>query len=337
MTAPNGSARESQQDALEQHLTNDAPAARAESRAHGQFAASRRRVGQEQVGDVGTRNQQHEADAAEEHRKHQLRITGIDQGHDVRRHAGDLTRMFLDKIAIDRIDLALRLADRNVRPQAADEAKHAQVAALHEGLSQTDGRPHLGPLGVGERRRTRGPPERFLLGQEVAAEHRLHTKDVEHVGRKAVTLYGFGRPLAREVVAGVPRPRRVGERLRSTPPVEEIRRPHRDVAGFARLLPLPDHDQLSGFLIEHSLQQHRVDDAEDRGVGADAERECGNDDDGKRRPAGERAQRVAKVLAHGASLDAQRDGRVGRTKEPRNPGTLGTPEPWNFGLEKTDA
>jgi hypothetical protein len=42
-------------------------------------------------------------------------------------------------------------------------------------------------------------------------------------------------------------------------------------------------------------QQHRVDDAEDGGVGADAEREHGDDRDGESRRAEQHAERVAKI------------------------------------------
>ena len=44
------------------------------------------------------------------------------------------------------------------------------------------------------------------------------------------------------------------------------------------------------------IEQHRVDPAENRGVGADAEREHQDRDRGKARIAGERAHRVAQVL-----------------------------------------
>ena len=50
-------------------------------------------------------------------------------------------------------------------------------------------------------------------------------------------------------------------------------------------------------------QQHGVDDAEDRGIGADAERQSGHSDTGEAGPFPERAESEAHVLPHIAMLD----------------------------------
>ena len=52
----------------------------------------------------------------------------------------------------------------------------------------------------------------------------------------------------------------------------------------------------SGLRIRQRLQQQRVDDAEDRGVGADADRERRDDDERQARAAAQRADGVAEVL-----------------------------------------
>ena len=62
------------------------------------------------------------------------------------------------------------------------------------------------------------------------------------------------------------------ERLRARAPLEEVQRMHRD--GRLRIRRLfPERDEATGIRIRQRTQQHRVDEAEDRGVRADAERE----------------------------------------------------------------
>ena len=55
----------------------------------------------------------------------------------------------------------------------------------------------------------------------------------------------------------------------------------------------------SGVRIRQRLQQQRVDDAEDRGVGADPDAERRDDDEGQPRASSQRAHGVANVLEKG--------------------------------------
>jgi len=57
-----------------------------------------------------------------------------------------------------------------------------------------------------------------------------------------------------------------------------------------------DRDELFGRFDGHRLQEHGVDESEDRGVGADAERERDNDNESERRASYERPRRIAKVF-----------------------------------------
>ena len=74
----------------------------------------------------------------------------------------------------------------------------------------------------------------------------------------------------------------------------------------------------SGVGERHRLQQHRVDDRKDRGVGADAERERGDGRQRERRALAEHAQRVLQVpdeCFHGR-LDAVLARFVGERRQP---------------------
>ena len=59
---------------------------------------------------------------------------------------------------------------------------------------------------------------------------------------------------------------------------------------------LPDDREPIGIAVRQRLQQQRVDDAEDRGVRADAERQRGDGDEAEARRAQQQPRAVAKVL-----------------------------------------
>ena len=69
---------------------------------------------------------------------------------------------------------------------------------------------------------------------------------------------------------------------------------------------LTDVDQPILVAIDQRPQQHAADDAEDRGVGADAERERDDDGGGEAFGAQERAQADAHVLHEAAAASNQR-------------------------------
>ena len=63
---PEASAGEGEDDAFGEHLEDEAPPAGAERRPDGDFLAAHRRAHQQQVGDVGARDQDHDGDGREE-------------------------------------------------------------------------------------------------------------------------------------------------------------------------------------------------------------------------------------------------------------------------------
>ena len=71
-----------------------------------------------------------------------------------------------------------------------------------------------------------------------------------------------------------------------------------------------DHHQPLGILITHRPQQHRVDEAEDGAIGADAERERQHGDGREDRRLQQRAQRMAKIERQRAhvAFSSERDG-----------------------------
>ena len=68
-----------------------------------------------------------------------------------------------------------------------------------------------------------------------------------------------------------------------------------DVVDVSQRVVLLDGDKALGIGVGKRAQQHAVDDAEDGGVGADAERESEYGDDGESRRFSQHSQRVAKI------------------------------------------
>ncbi len=60
----------------------------------------------------------------------------------------------------------------------------------------------------------------------------------------------------------------------------------------------PDHHEPSRLGVRQALEQHAADHAEDRGVGADAERQGQHGDQREARPLGQHAQTVSKISSH---------------------------------------
>ena len=69
---------------------------------------------------------------------------------------------------------------------------------------------------------------------------------------------------------------------------------------------LPDVDQALLVVVDERLEQHAADHAEDRRVGADAERERQDDGDGQAAGPEQRAKRVAKIGQQSHDLSIQR-------------------------------
>ena len=95
-----------EQQALDQQLPHDAPARGAHRVAHGDLARPCRRARQQQVGDVGARDQQHEADRAHQRQEHDADRAGVEA--------------FVERL--DDADGELLVAGRMGRGQALDDA-----------------------------------------------------------------------------------------------------------------------------------------------------------------------------------------------------------------------
>ena len=140
---------ESEDDALDQELTHDAPARGAEGGAHGDLARPRGRSREQKVGHVRAGDEQHEADRAHDDEEHDLRgATDVSLRECLDTHC----RQRLVGIGIrgqktpgDAVHLGLCfLAGRRVR-QPSEDTKRARIPLVRLGW---DGRrPHFGVVG----------------------------------------------------------------------------------------------------------------------------------------------------------------------------------------------
>ena len=138
-----------EQQALDQQLPHDAPARGAHRVAHRDLARPRRRARQQQVGDVGARDQQHEADRAHQRQEHDADRAGVEAFVERLDDAdGELLvagRMRRGQALDDAVELGLRLRRRTTPGfRRREHGEVADVAALLL-LRRRDGRhPQLG-------------------------------------------------------------------------------------------------------------------------------------------------------------------------------------------------
>ena len=114
----------------------------------------------------------------------------------------------------------------------------------------------------------------FVLGHERAAGDRLDAEHVEDARRHPLARHRFGVAVAAGHHHAADVRRKAGDRLErpaARVPVEHVRR--RREASRVRAGGLPDRDQPIRVGVRQRPQQRRVDQREDRAVGADAERE----------------------------------------------------------------
>ena len=145
-TTPAASAAAGEHEALGEHLADEPPAAAAERRAHRQLPLARGRAHEQQVRDVGARDQQHER-----HRPHQREDRGPHVGDEVLVHRLDaqvhacrlLDRELLAQIGGERVELPLRLGTRDAGLQAPDDAQK-DVDARAGGEIDAQRRPQIG-------------------------------------------------------------------------------------------------------------------------------------------------------------------------------------------------
>ena len=141
----------------------------------------------------------------------------------------------------------------------------------------------------------RGSARRVVASHEGAAVQRLHAQHVEVVRRHHASREPFGFLAPEQVEEHVVEFDDAVQRAR-LPVVIHLLRREADVVGDRVSLAVVQDDELVAVLVGQRPQQHAVDDAEDRRVGADAERHRHDDDESEARIAAEAAQAVADVL-----------------------------------------
>ena len=137
-----------------------------------------------------------------------------------------------------------------------------------------------------------------LLAQEQTAELRPSAHDLEEIGANGACDDRLRVAAAGKRELSEPIDRDPLEEPRVALPVVEVcRRDGKPLQSRERALRwnVKQPHEPARFVERQRTQQHGVDDAENGGVGADADREDGHDRDQKRRRANEHPERVAKV------------------------------------------
>ncbi len=305
-----------------QQLAHDAPAARAERQADGDFGATIRPAGDEQAGDVGAGDEQHEAHGERQHQQeagHRADRVGRDAegllaGYgDAARlvtDVGPLLRVRLAKGGRDGRELRLRLLRGGVGPQPANHgaAAAAASAGARAGHRLDDEEVEIEPAGEPgvARRRDRDdrgglasqpdraaddaripvePPQpeamgeddarRWGVGQRATRQSPRDTREPEDVEVVRADVLGedaFGLCARGEAEPIDVRDGETGERRRAA---REVHRVEVGRAAVARAAEVAGEDRDEAFRRRdrQRLQQETVDRAEDRGVGADADRQ----------------------------------------------------------------
>jgi hypothetical protein len=115
----------------------------------------------------------------------------------------------------------------------------------------------------------------FCLGK-IPAEDRRHLHDGEKIRRNRSAVDPLRRRvlhLAREVQRFLPNERQIRQRLLRSPPVEVVRITDRSGIKEAQDF-LAQENKLFGLRIRQRSKEHRIDHAEDGGVGPNPERQC---------------------------------------------------------------
>ena len=342
MPSPPPSAASSQ--ILGQHLPGDPPAARAERRANGQLARTARRPRQQQVGEVRTRDQQHQSHGCHEENQRHPYITDDPVLHrpEADTHLGVGVRVFLLEVRGNALQIVLGLRDRHAGSQASDRTQVVRPSLREEGrvdrlgrpqldarIRETEGRRHHANHSVGERVDLDVTPDDRGIGgeaslpqcmtedrdavlaghlfvlDEVSAERRLNAQGAEHVDRHPQTAQPFGLGAFRIQDAGREHGRAilharverdVLERPVARLPVHQVGGRRRRARPVAQRVRLPDLHEPVRLVQRQRLEQDAVDDGEDGGVGADAERQREGGDQGERFLCREHSPCVPEVL-----------------------------------------
>ncbi len=340
-------ADQGEQQALGDELTDHPPPARAQRRADRELARPRRRPRQQQIGDVGAADRQHEADHAEKQDRGNAEVAA-NQGamHRLDRDASSLVgvRKLLRQSLSDARHLGARGLDRHAGFHAADtaeevgashrraaiEGNHPPHARAAEQLKvlwhdaddrerqavEPDALADNGGVGVEAR-----PPQRFADDDDVqsrvvvrpqkrAAGDGFDPEDVEESGRDPLASDGFGRPVfaVHDHAADVgDEPGDQLEAAAAIVPVGHVDRRHAVARRAIRAL--PDHDQAIGIGEWQRTKQRRIDQREDGAVGANAERQRQDGHEREARRSPELPQGKLQVVPH--RFEALADAHVG--------------------------
>ena len=351
-----GAAENAEQHALGQQLADEAFPARAERRPDGDLFLPAGGAGEQQIGDVGARDQQDERHGAEhdEHRDAEVADDGLDERDDVDRERA-VAFVFLPDPRRDPRHVVPRLRHRHawlqprhqvvvfvsaprdgvgaerqrqehvhltdardrrhdlvvqeeVGPQDAGDLELVLrvAAASAEAVERDAGTDHIRvgaegalPEAVAQDDDRRLAGRVFIRPQQPSVE-RLRAEQVEQAGGRQNPFDPL-RVLAGQQRAGAAlRNRHLLERSVFGADVDELprRRPVlRDVDAWRSQ---PQHREPVRVGIRQRLEQQRVDDAEDGGVGADADGERDDDHQRQRGRAPQRPDGVAEVLQEGS-------------------------------------
>ena len=174
---PSSAAHETEQRAFGQQLPHEPLPARAERGADGDFLLARRRAREQQVRDVGARDEQHERHRAQhhEHRAAHVADDRFDERHDVDRE-GPVALVLLANPRGDGGDVRVRLRHRHARLQARHEVVVLVAAAIHGIGAERERQEQVHLPVLADRRHDLG------VQQEVGPEH---ADDLELVLRLA--------------------------------------------------------------------------------------------------------------------------------------------------------
>ncbi len=324
-----------QHRAFRQHLPDQAARIRAQRRAHADLALPHRRARQHQVGHVGARDQQHQSHRAREQQQARPDITHNrlqQRGYahlrrPVIRHPPRKQRQHL---AMQRPQLSLRPARCHAVAQPSDCLEPEDRPRIDDiARLERDGNPEL-RFGVGKMNLRRSHPDDFaihpvqhhgaadnawvgaelllpeaiaenddpvlpgclLCGREEAPHRRAHRQGLKQVGADRAAEGPARRPAAGHVVLGVQRiARDAGEAMRTALVLP-------DPALGIIVVISPGRQLHQPVLVRkrQRLKQDGIDDAEDRRIGPDAQRQGQNRHHRKAAAPVQLAQRVTNIL-----------------------------------------
>jgi hypothetical protein len=331
----NRAAGDSDDGALGEHLSREASASGAQGDADGELAVPRRSTSEHQVGDVGARNEEHEAAGAEHDEERSGEVAGeVLADRDELRDPppvvpGELGR----EPRRDRVEIGAGLGDGDAGAEPPDRAGVDAVAVRLAHRIGDERDPQLAAIRKAEPRGhdpddgMRGSVDRdraaeqvgaaeaalpepvaedddvrsavlLLLGTEGAADQRLHAEQGQEIGGHAGPLDALGPRLVGERVAR-PRPHAErGEGAVLRPPREVVGDRDVDVSRGAVDALRIDGDEPVGVRIGERPDEDRVDGAEDRRRHSDPQGDAGGGGHRERRAAPERATGESDILPH---------------------------------------